>query len=252
MTTVVAVIDDGSFAMRGAIEVLHENDIFDLLGVYRQVDELPPPTHPVVLLVDPFSDSDAGLGQMAHVPKPYAVMIISACTHVGSVRYALQQGVRGFISKDAGAPILVAAVSAVGLGGIYLGIPLEGLLFDNVEEEVDRLVSAQVEGLTPRERDVLIMVAKGLTHKQIGARLSLTKATVDTYVQRVRQKVGSGNKADLTRLAMELGLVSENVNLPAVPLAAESWHQSLGTPFRMTDLHDRQTKRSLTVPELFN
>jgi DNA-binding CsgD family transcriptional regulator len=62
-------------------------------------------------------------------------------------------------------------------------------------------------GLTRRERDVLVMVAQGLTHKQIGTRLSLSKATIDTYIHRVRQKVGSGNKADLTRLAMDLGLI---------------------------------------------
>lgn len=220
MTTAVAIIDDSSLAMRGAIEVLRENDPFDVLGVYHQVAELPSQAHPVVLLVDPFCDPDAGLGQVAHAPKPYAVMIISACTHVDSVRCALRQGVRGFISKNARAAILADAVSAVGFGGIYLGSPFEGLLFDRVGQEAARLAPAQVEGLTPRERDVLIMVAQGLTHKQIGAKLRLTKATVDTYVQRVRQKVGSGNKADLTRLAIELGLVYENATLPAVPLAA--------------------------------
>ena len=63
--------------------------------------------------------------------------------------------------------------------------------------------------LTARERDVLVMVARGLTHKQIGTRLNLTKATVDTYVHRIRQKVGAVNKAGLTRIAMQLRLLPE-------------------------------------------
>ena len=51
------------------------------------------------------------------------------------------------------------------------------------------------------------MIAQGMTHKQIGTRLNLTKSTVDTYVYRLRQKLGGGNKAQLTRLAIDLHLL---------------------------------------------
>ena len=207
MTISVVVIQDSSLAIRGAIEILREDNLFAFLGVYNSVDDLPVPVQPVVLLVDPFDDSGAGLNHLACVPKLYMALAISARIDIESVRYGLRLGVRGFISKQACASILLDAIRAIGFGGIYLASPLDGSLFDDPGDDADRLPLTVADGLTPRERDVLVMVAQGLTHKQIGTKLSLSKATVDTYVHRVRQKVGSGNKADLTRLAIDLGLV---------------------------------------------
>ena len=60
--------------------------------------------------------------------------------------------------------------------------------------------------LSDRERQVLGYVASGLTHGQTARRMFLTKATVDTYVDRIRRKLGAGNKADLTRAALSLDL----------------------------------------------
>lgn len=207
MTISVAVIEDSSLAIRGAIEILRENSLFAFLGVYANVDDLPAPVQPVVLLVDPFDNSGADLNHLACMPKLYMALAMSARIHSDSVRYALRLGIRGFISKETCVSTLLDAISAIGFGGIYLASPLDGILFDEPGDDADRLPLTVADGLTPRERDVLVMVAQGLTHKQIGTRLSLSKATVDTYVHRVRQKVGSGNKADLTRLAIDLGLV---------------------------------------------
>lgn len=198
--------------MRGAVETLRENSFFVFLGVYDSIDDLTAPAvgGPVVLLVDPFGDPGAGLCDLAWLHKPYAALIISAHTHVDSVRHALRTGARGFIGKEAGSPMLLDAVSAVGFGGIYLGSLLDGMLGDHLDSAAEPSPTTAC-GLTSRERDVVAMVAKGLTHKQIGTKLSLSKATIDTYVHRVRQKVGSGNKADLTRLAFDLGLVKGNM-----------------------------------------
>jgi two-component system, NarL family, nitrate/nitrite response regulator NarL len=209
MITAVVVVEDGSLAMRGAIETLRDSDLSVLLGVFGGVNELPVPAQAVVLLVDPFGCSAIDLSQLAGAPKPYMTLVMSARTHIDAVRYALQIGARGFISKETSASTLLDAISAVSLGGIYLASPLDGMLFDNDGDCGVPPVVIPADGLTPRERDVLIMVAQGLTHKQIATKLSLSKATVDTYVQRVRQKVGSGNKAGLTRLAIDLGMVSE-------------------------------------------
>jgi len=56
--------------------------------------------------------------------------------------------------------------------------------------------------LSHREREALTYIAAGYTHKQAARQMAISKATVDTYVQRIRAKVGVGNKADLTRMAM--------------------------------------------------
>jgi DNA-binding CsgD family transcriptional regulator len=58
--------------------------------------------------------------------------------------------------------------------------------------------------LSPREREVLDHIANGLTHSQAARRLNISPGTVDTYVKRIRRKIGPANKADLTRMALEL------------------------------------------------
>jgi two-component system, NarL family, nitrate/nitrite response regulator NarL len=209
MTTAAVVIEDGSLAIRGAVETLRDSDSSVLLSVYQDVGSLPPPAQPTVLLADPFAGSQVGLADLTCLAKSYLTLVMSACIHIDSVRYALQLGVRGFISKDTSSTALLDAIRAVSYGGIYLPSPLDGMLFDHPGDDASRLPLAQADSLTPRERAVLVMVAQGLTHKQVGTKLSLSKATVDTYVQRIRQKIGSGNKADLTRLAIDLGLVDD-------------------------------------------
>jgi two-component system nitrate/nitrite response regulator NarL len=207
MTITVAAMDDGSLAMRGALETVRRHELFVLEGVFDSFVDLTarPCEKAAVLLIDPFSDHHEH-SDLTSVPAPYSPLVMSAVTHVDAVREALRCGARGYISKEICASTLVNAISAVGVGGMYLGTQLDGMLLDRAGE-VSVPTSPAATGLTRRERDVLVMVAQGLTHKQIGTRLNLSKATIDTYIHRVRQKVGSGNKADLTRLAIDLGLV---------------------------------------------
>jgi DNA-binding NarL/FixJ family response regulator len=217
MTITVAALDDGSLAMRGALETVRKHELFVLDGVFDTFDDLAarPCEKPAVLLLDPFSDHNDHSDLTLVPAPPYAALVMSAVIHVDAVREALRCGARGYISKDICPSTLVNAISAVGVGGMYLGTQLDGMLLDRTGE-VSVPPGAMAAGLTRRERDVLVMVAQGLTHKQIGTRLSLSKATIDTYIHRVRQKVGSGNKADLTRLAMDLGLIEPSLPGPAL------------------------------------
>jgi DNA-binding NarL/FixJ family response regulator len=212
MTIMVAAIEDGSLAMRGAVETLRRHDVFALLGVFASVEDLvAQPTDPlIVLLIDPFAEPTGDLDALSRVPKPYASLVMSAHLQLDAVRAALRGGARGYISKEICASTLLDAIRALAVGGIYLGHLLDQMLAESTAGSPG-VAPAVAEGLTPRERDVLVMVAQGLTHKQIGTRLNLSKATIDTYIHRVRQKVGSGNKADLTRLAIDLGLIEHSV-----------------------------------------
>jgi DNA-binding CsgD family transcriptional regulator len=58
--------------------------------------------------------------------------------------------------------------------------------------------------LSPREEETLDLIARGFTHAQVARRMGISKATVDTYVERIRGKLQVGNKAELTRAAMRL------------------------------------------------
>jgi DNA-binding CsgD family transcriptional regulator len=63
--------------------------------------------------------------------------------------------------------------------------------------------------LAPRERQALSLIAQGFTQAQAALRMGVSPATIDTYIKRIRRKLGPGNKAELTRRAIELGEVDE-------------------------------------------
>lgn len=209
----VLVVDDGSVAIRGAIDALRETSLCSFRGTAPTIEQARwdgSASGQLVLVADPFVDAGRCLNAVTAAASRAAVLVMSSATQPELVRQALCAGARGYLGKEVNVSTLLAAVSAIGVGGIYLG----GSLSEVLREPPD-IVAATVpappspNGLTPRERDVLVMVAQGLTHKQIGTRLRLSKATVDTYVHRVRQKIGSVNKAGLTRFAMDLDLLRD-------------------------------------------
>jgi DNA-binding NarL/FixJ family response regulator len=209
MSVTVAVIDDGSVALRGAADVLRQSHRHTFLGTIPATDpgHIPSPVDgPLVLVADPFHRAGPGIAQLVERSGGLPILVMSAAVRTDLVRCALDAGVRGYVGKDIDVATLLAAIDAVGVGGVYLGVAVDDVLLSPVPA-VDAIAARGSTVLTPREREVLVMVAKGLTHKQIGSQLNLSKTTVDTYVHRVRQKMGCVNKAGLTRAAIELNLL---------------------------------------------
>jgi two-component system nitrate/nitrite response regulator NarL len=205
----VLALDDGSVAMRGAVDVLRGAGTYSFVEIHqehRHASVVDQPADRLVLLIDPFAVGGLPVSAISTMPSRVSVLVMTSCTEPGAIRQALQAGARGFVGKDVDVSTLLAAVGAIVVGGMYLAAAAQEILMQPADDDKPE-ESVAASSLTRREREVLTMVAKGLTHKQIGTRLSLTKATVDTYVHRIRQKVGAVNKAGLTRIAMQLGLV---------------------------------------------
>jgi DNA-binding NarL/FixJ family response regulator len=150
--------------------------------------------HPVVALSPgPLSPGPLSPGPLS--PSPF-----SPGPDGLDVAGLLRDGVRGCVPWDAGAVALVDAVRrAATLGHRRPRSPVTG----RAEQTIGRT-------LTAREREVLRSVSDGLTHKEVARLLGLSKATVDTYVQRIRQKLGVGNKAELARVAYRLRLGADD------------------------------------------
>lgn len=122
----------------------------------------------------------------------------------------LEAGVRGFLQKSAVDRELTDAVRAVANGDVYLQTSAAQVLAgerrrrSEPSEERDRY-----DRLTPREREVLLLVAQGFTAPEIGERLDISPKTVDTYKQRIHDKAGLAHRPDYVKLALSLGLLHE-------------------------------------------
>lgn len=116
----------------------------------------------------------------------------------------LRAGATGIVSKDETAEGLVEAVRAV-----IAGTRVDAGHADAPPSGERSVAAGQLSELSEREEQVLGQISRGLTHGQIATRLGISPHTVDTYVKRIRAKLGAGNKAELTRAALLGKLVAE-------------------------------------------
>jgi DNA-binding NarL/FixJ family response regulator len=176
---------------------------------------------PDVVLMDVRMPRLDGIGAAARIsqdPDLAAVRVLVLTTFDDDeyVYGALRAGAAGFLLKDADPQTLVDAVHRVRAGDSLLDPAVTGRIIATYVElarpgppgagaslvPVDGLDAA-----TPREREVLLAVARGLSNREIGAELHLTEATVKSHVRSLLTKVGLANRVQLVVLAYEAGLV---------------------------------------------
>ena len=121
----------------------------------------------------------------------------------------LEAGAAGYLIKNAADRELVDAVRAVAHGDLYVQPSAARALARGLkrkEEHADE--REKYERLTDRERDVLRLVAAGYSAPEIGEQLFISPKTVDTYKQRINEKLGLSHRSDYVQLALKLGLLS--------------------------------------------
>jgi DNA-binding NarL/FixJ family response regulator len=100
--------------------------------------------------------------------------------------------------------MLISAVRTVASGGFVLSSQLADILQGELAQPATiGRAAADVPALSPREEETLDLIARGLTHAQAASRMGVSRATVDTYIERIRAKLHVGNKAELARAAIE-------------------------------------------------
>lgn len=134
------------------------------------------------------------------------VLILSGCERAEYLPRMLQSGARGYVLKGASPEELAKAIETVTGGECYFSPEIARLA-------INRVVQGNGEGpdpedLTDREREVLILVAGGLSNKEVSTHLDIGVRTVETHRERIMRKLGIHNVAGLTRFALAKGLVT--------------------------------------------
>lgn len=120
----------------------------------------------------------------------------------------LEAGASGYLVKNAADRDLVDAVRIVAGGHQYLQAGAARALAKELKRRENHATEReQFETLSEREQSILALVAAGYSAPEIGAKLSISPKTVDTYKQRVNEKIGLAHRADYVRFAMKLGLL---------------------------------------------
>lgn len=132
------------------------------------------------------------------------VLIVSAHSDEEYVRQALRMDVAGYVSKDSTAEELEVALKAVERGSTFLSPTVSR----QVVRDYVRRIDVSRPDLTPRQRDIVRLIAEGLATKEIAFRLALSVKTVETHRAQIMEKLGVDSVAALTRYAIRVGLVS--------------------------------------------
>jgi two-component system, NarL family, nitrate/nitrite response regulator NarL len=200
----VAVIDDHPVARHGVTSILARFDDIQVAWSVSAPDELPRnATGGVdadVVLLDLYQgDGRPALAAIARLSAHRPVLVVSASRAPGDVLAAMQAGASGYLTKQAGEDSYATAIRSVAAGTFYLSAQLADMI---QAATLGRAPARPQEALSPREQEALGLIARGFTHQQTATRMGVSKATVDTYIARIRTKLQLGNKAELALAAL--------------------------------------------------
>ena len=201
----IAIVEDHPVFRQGLAQLVEHVPEFALAGTYRSVEDfVAAGVQPQVVLLDlNLPGIDGPEGVRAVVERDCQVLIVSAATTRDAVLDAIAAGARGYLAKDAHPEEIAAAISVIAAGGTYVSATLAAYLLD-----AGRADTAPAGlGLSEREQEVLALLAQGERDEDIAEKLYISVRTVRSHLDRIRDKTGRRRRPDLTRLAMEHGLV---------------------------------------------
>jgi len=210
----VLIADDQALVRTGFRVILDAEPDLEVVGEAgdgRETVELVPQKRPDVVLMDirmPNLDGIEATRRVTALPRAPRVLMLTTFDLDEYVYEALRAGASGFLLKDAGADELLHAVRVVADGEALLSPSItRRLIADYARRPPPSEQPAALAELTPRELEVLRLLARGFSNGEIARELVLGEATVKTHVARVFQKLDLHDRAQAVVLAYETGLV---------------------------------------------
>ncbi len=212
----VVLADDHTVVRAGLKAVLGTAKDIDVIGEARNGQEavsLVDRFKPDVVVMDLSMDTmDGATATREIVAKGVdtRVLILTMHPEEDYLVPLLEAGAAGYLVKSAADRELVDAVRAVAKGDVYVRPTAARVLAKGLtRKDPHQADRERFEKLTERERDVLRLTAQGYSAPEIGERLFISPKTVDTYKQRINEKLGLSHRADYVQFALRLGLLSQ-------------------------------------------
>jgi two-component system, NarL family, response regulator NreC len=208
----VFLIDDHAVVREGLCMLIDAQSDMQVVGEAERgrvaVEAISRADRPADVVVLDVSMPDASGPQVAAeirraLPET-RVLALTRHAEKAYVQQMLQAGATGYVLKQTAAGILITAIRAVAGGGTYLDPAVAGKLTSSYTQ--GRAASDPSRpALTPREQEILVMVAYGHTNKEIATALGITGKTVETHKANLMQKLELTSRADLVRFALTQG-----------------------------------------------
>jgi DNA-binding NarL/FixJ family response regulator len=216
--TRVLIADDDDLMRAGLAELLSGEPGIEIVGeasTGRQAVERARRLGPDVVLMDvrmPDLDGIEATGQLTRAAPETKVLILTTFEQDDYVFGALRAGASGFLLKRTRPEELIAAVHTIARGDSLLSPSVTRLVIDRMAQQplTELAAEAKLDELTRREREVLELIARGLSNREIAAELFVEESTVRTHVKRIQMKLDLRDRVQIVIFAYETG-----VNQPA-------------------------------------
>lgn len=210
--TTIVVADDHKIVREGICKLLETREDFTVVGQASDGEEavqLVLEKQPDVALMDIWMPRLSGIDATRRIGKrglDTKVLVLSMHESRTYVEEVLRAGAAGYIVKNAASSDLLAAIDAVRSGASYLSPAITQQVVDAIARPGDSAPSG-VAMLTDREREVLQLIAEGLSSKEIAGMLGVSLKTVDSHRSNLMEKLDIHKVSGLVRFAIRAGLV---------------------------------------------
>jgi two-component system, NarL family, response regulator NreC len=211
----VILADDHSVMRHGLRLILEQQEGFEVLGEARDGREavnLAQALHPDVAVLDitmPNLNGIEAARQITDKQPEVAVVVLSMHADESYVLRALKAGARGYLLKESPESDFLAAIRSVSEGKAFFSPAVSRLLVeDYVRQLQDRDIEDSYDLLTPREREILQLIAEGKSNKDIANFLNLSLYTVETHRSNILEKLNLHSVPELILYAVRKGVVS--------------------------------------------
>jgi DNA-binding NarL/FixJ family response regulator len=209
----ILIVDDQAVVRLGFTALLGSQPDMEILGAAgdgREAVRLADELRPDLVVMDvrmPVLDGIEATRLLQQRPAPPQVLMLTTFALDDYVYEALRAGASGFLLKDATPEQILDAVRVIGAGEALLAPAVTRRLIREFAGRHRPEPPAGLDNLTPREHEVLLMVAAGLTNSEIAERLHLAQQTVKTHVSAMLFKLGLRDRVQAVVLAYESGIV---------------------------------------------
>ena len=212
--TRVVIADDDDLMRAGLVELLSGEPDIEIAGqarTGREAIERARRLRPDVVLMDvrmPDLDGIAATAELATAEPDAKVVILTTFEQDDYIFGALRAGASGFLLKRTRPEELIAAVRTVAAGDSLLSPSVTRRVIDRMAQQPTPDLSdhAKLDELTPREREVLELVAGGLSNREIAAELVIEEATVRSHIRRILMKLDLRDRVQVVIFAYETGV----------------------------------------------
>jgi DNA-binding NarL/FixJ family response regulator len=212
--TGVLIADDDDLMRAGLVELLTADPEIDIVGQAasgRQAVERARRLAPDVVLMDvrmPDLDGIAATRELSRTAPGTKILILTTFEQDDYIFGALRAGASGFLLKRTRPEELIAAVHTIAAGHSLLSPSVTRRVIDRMAQQPTPELThrAKLDALTPREQDVLELIARGLSNREIAAALFVEESTIRTHVKRILMKLNLRDRVQAVILAYETGL----------------------------------------------